>query len=820
MVAFGRAEPTDMSTATITVAKQTVDEAYPLAQALATPYMLLPGETGLDLWVAEPTGPRRWREDFELPDAARYAEWLKPTASLRSKVGMRQLPLFDIPVNLLANARNSGVDRLGPIVTEALKETSETLGRRVRKASGKKRQEIHQKAAQLVISSLISLVLRDRNNWRQESVSSLIEQAYDHYPAVYSWLPASTKREREVLSRLIDDLGHGIDYASLDPVILSQVYGEALVTDDDRQDLGIHYTPPLLANKILEYMPIELIEPEGRHVLDPACGSGTLLVAAHDRLRELQPDNWNLSQQHSDLTVRLHGMDIDPLAVEIAKAALFLHASPAGNGWQIQQGDTLKVNSKAADASIIVTNPPWRYTSSKGIRHQKASDFVRWSVAALKPGGLLGIILPQTWLSANYSADLRRDVQTKMDTFEVWRLPVTLFESSHQASCVLIGRKRDGLGGKGSRVVREVHSRSLEPFLRTGIPQASYVVRDTAEDLWKAMDLPEPKVECQRLDSLAVIRSGPQPKAGISARPTGALFLNHFRDVAPYAQVRRNVLMRLNFPTDFQGGRGKAIIDKKKILVSAARTGADPWPLRVAVDSIGVAFRNSMRGVAPIDQSDITLLYALNLIIGSGFAAVFTANYGIDRNVPARVLQQLPIPTRRRSIDRLGQVGFAATQLASEGQTEALQELLIEAEAEVWAAYGYSEDDRAMLTQRLAGEMAPEGKPRYAARQRATPEAGYGFRRFGTVLEADAYNLRIWVNGITPSDGVEIQLPDHMPGWLVRPGATFDVFGVDDPADLASATYRLQPEAWADVDLDSDVPSPIFGVDFLQKFAP
>jgi SAM-dependent methyltransferase len=784
MVAFGRPEPTDMSTATITVAQLAAEEAYRLAQALASPYMLLVGKTGLNLWVAEPTGPRIWRENFELTDAAKYAEWLKPTAALRSKVGLRQLPLFDIPVNLLANARDSGVDRLGPIVSEALKEANNALGGKASKANTHRRYEIHQKAAQLVISSLVSLVLRDRNNWRDESASSLLAHASNQFPAIYGWLPGSSEREKEVLSRLIEGLGRGIDYASLDPVILSQVYGEALVTDDDRQKLGIHYTPPRLANKILEYMPVELIEPEGRHVLDPACGSGTLLVAAHDRLRELQPDNWNLDQRHSDLAVRLHGIDIDPFAVEIAENALFLHASPAGNGWQILQEDTLEIDPKTVDASIIVTNPPWRYTSSEGTRHQKASDFLAWCIVALRPGGLLGIILPQTWLSANYSADLREDVQTSIDIFEIWRLPVTLFESSHQASCVLIGRKRDGFGGKGSRIVREVHSQSLDPFLRTGIPQALYVVKNTAEDLWKAVDIPEPNVECQSLDSLAVIRSGPQPKADIPERSSGVLFLNHFKDVKPYAEISENVLMMLHFPGDFQTGRGQVIIDKKKILVSAARTGADPWPLRVAVDSIGVAFRNSMRGVAPIDQTDDVLLYALNIIIGSGFAAVFAASYGIDRNVPARVLHELPIPTNRHSIEILSEFGIVAARLATMGETEALQRTLGEAEPEVWAAYGYSEDDRATLTRRLAGEVAPEGKPRYTARQDGAPEAGFGFRRFGSVLEAEDSHLKLWVNGITPSDGMVVRLPDHMSGWLVRPGATFDAFGVNNSADL------------------------------------
>jgi hypothetical protein len=38
-----------------------------------------------------------------------------------------------------------------------------------------------------------------------------------------------------------------------------------------------------------------------------------------------------------------------------------------------------------------------------------------------------------------------------------------------------------------------------------------------------------------------------------------------------------------------------------------------------------------------------------------------------------------------------------------------------------------------------------------------------------------------------------------MPGWLLRPGATFDVYGVETANDLVAGTYRLQPKAWLQI---------------------
>ena len=129
-----------------------------------------------------------------------------------------------------------------------------------------------------------------------------------------------------------------------------------------------------------------------------------------------------------------------------------------------------------------------------------------------------------------------------MDTFEIWRLPVTLFESSHQASCVLMGRKRDGLGGKGSRLVREVHSQSLEPFLRTGIPKALYVVRTqmkTFGKLWISLSRVS-NVKDLILWQISVVDHNRKPASRSGS--LGYLFLSHFKDVKPYAEVQNNIL--------------------------------------------------------------------------------------------------------------------------------------------------------------------------------------------------------------------------------------------------------------------------------------
>jgi SAM-dependent methyltransferase len=809
-VAFGRREPLDMSTATITISLLNLQESYRIAQALASPYMILAADSHLDLWIVDPSAPRLWRENVHPSDAPALAEWLRPTAALNSKVGLRQLPLFDFPVNLLAVARSRGADRLGPIVRTALDETAGVLPAPKTMEPLEKRRLRHRGAARLVVTALTSLVLRDRNDWRQLPVLRLVDEAAQQFPSTYAWYNQTTQFERELLVGLIQQLGEGIDYKSLDPTVLSRVYEEALVYEDDRGQLGIHYTPPLLAKRLLQELPVELVPPDKRNVLDPACGSGTMLIAAHDRLRDLQPKNWSEGQRHQDLAVHLRGIDIDPFAVEIAQLTLLLHANPAGNGWQIEEGDTIKSDPKSADCTILVTNPPWKYYSEQGERHQAASDFVSWSVKALAPGGLLGIVLPQSWLSANYSANVRSELTDAFEVFEIWRLPEGTFETSALASSVLLARKRDGLGGHGQRMVREIRRSTVNEFLEDGSSKIIYMVPNTADDLWKMPTIPDVTLPTRRLDTVATILSGPQPKPSITDRGVGTPYLDHFSTVQPYAPVSQSMLWHVNFPDDFQTGRGAAIIDKKKVLVSAARNSSNPWQLRVAVDTLGVAVRNSIRGVAPNDQEDDDLLYALHILLGSGFANNFIASFGGERNIPARALHEIPIPVDLKVISQLGRLGKQASDLAERGDKKGLWELVKVAEQAVWSAYGINERDRRGVTRRLGGHVAPEGQIRYEAPIELTPTGNSTLRRFGCVLESRGYTIRIWVNGVTPDEGVDVEVPPRLPGWLLRPGATFDIIGVDTVEDLKSSVYRFQRESWSDLALDELEPRPLF----------
>ena len=69
-------------------------------------------------------------------------------------------------------------------------------------------------------------------------------------------------------------------------------------------------------------------------------------------------------------------------------------------------------------------------------------------------------------------------------------------------------------------------------------------------------------------------------------------------------------------------------------------------------------------------------------------------------------------------------------------------------------------------------------------------------RRLGAVLRVEGAGACIWVNGVTPAEGVTMDIPASMPGWLVQTGATFDARGIESAEDIATASFEFQPMSW------------------------
>ena len=160
-----------------------------------------------------------------------------------------------------------------------------------------------------------------------------------------------------------------IDYRNLGAEELGSVYESLLelraeidldrpafrlvtVAGNERKTTGSYYTPaPLISRLLDEALDPVLGEAEradepadallALRVLDPACGSGHFLIAAAHRIAgrlasvrsgDAEPSPEDLREALRDVIGRcLHGIDINPMAVELCKVSLWLEANLPGH---------------------------------------------------------------------------------------------------------------------------------------------------------------------------------------------------------------------------------------------------------------------------------------------------------------------------------------------------------------------------------------------------------------------------------------------------------------------------------------------------------
>ena len=190
-------------------------------------------------------------------------------------------------------------------------------------------------------------------------------------------------------------------------------------------------------------------------ILDPACGSGAILIEAFNqlhavydlsnaRLEELRGQRTLFDLDRQILQNNLYGVDLNEEAIQICQLSLWIKTAAHGKqltslDHTIREGNSVisdpAVHPRAFDwqaafpevfaqggFDVIVGNPPY-------IRQELLSPFKPWleahyevfhgmadlyvyfyelGVRMLKPGGLLCFIVTNKWMKAGYGEPLRR----------------------------------------------------------------------------------------------------------------------------------------------------------------------------------------------------------------------------------------------------------------------------------------------------------------------------------------------------------------------------------------------------------------------------
>ena len=160
-------------------------------------------------------------------------------------------------------------------------------------------------------------LLRGRQLQNATGLQGIVESDFFAWPAEVGGLPLIQALARRIAR---------FDWSEA-PANVAAILYETVIPAEERRQLGEYYTPAWLAQVMVR----ELVDqPLEQHVLDPACGSGTFLVAAVEHfLAAANSAKLPPGDVFSRLREAVTGIDVHPVAVHLARTAWVLAARPA-----------------------------------------------------------------------------------------------------------------------------------------------------------------------------------------------------------------------------------------------------------------------------------------------------------------------------------------------------------------------------------------------------------------------------------------------------------------------------------------------------------
>jgi adenine-specific DNA-methyltransferase len=222
---------------------------------------------------------------------------------------------------------------------------------------------------------------------------------------------------------------------------------------------GVHYTPPELAAFLAEVM-AKTVRDTPLRVLDPACGDGELLLAFVKAMPASSRRRLILEGYETDAAALARtGKLLAKTGVQeiVLKHQDFL--SEEGVGFCTLHGTqpSLFGNEDSADQQydVVIANPPYVRTQLLGAERSQGlakkfslsgrvdlyHAFAMGMASVLKPGGVLGLLTSNRFLTIKSGASLRQLLSAAFDLEAIYDLGDTKLFSAAVLPVILIGRK-------------------------------------------------------------------------------------------------------------------------------------------------------------------------------------------------------------------------------------------------------------------------------------------------------------------------------------------------------------------------------------------
>lgn len=275
---------------------------------------------------------------------------------------------------------------------------------------------------------------------------------------------------------------------------------------------GQFYTPAEVSRVMAKVIGVGNAKSASQTIHDPTCGSGSLLLKAHDE-----------AKSRTGLDLALYGQEMDNATAALARMNMILHDCPTAEIWKdnvLASPHFKDKNGKLKTFDFVVANPPFSFKAWSngfnpsddefdrfkfGVPPAKNGDhaFLLHVIACLKSAGKAAVNLPHGVLfRGGAEAAIRREIVKRGYIKGIIGLPPNLFYGTGIPACIVVLDKENAHARKGIFMVD-----ASKGFVKDGNKN-----RLRAQDIHKIVDIFNRQVELLRYSRMVPLAEISDPK--------------------------------------------------------------------------------------------------------------------------------------------------------------------------------------------------------------------------------------------------------------------------------------------------------------------
>jgi type I restriction enzyme M protein len=275
---------------------------------------------------------------------------------------------------------------------------------------------------------------------------------------------------------------------------------------------GQFYTPAEVSRIMAKVIGLGSARRGDQTIHDPTCGSGSLLLKAHDEAKSA-----------TGLDLAIYGQEMDNATAALARMNMILHDCPTAEIWKdntLSSPHFKQPNGQLKTFDFIVANFPFSTKAwsngfdpandiygrfAFGIPPKKNGDyaFLLHILACLKSTGKGAVIHPHGVLfRGNVEADIRREIVRRGYIKGIIGLPANLFYGTGIPACILVLDKENAAARKGIFMID-----ASKGFIKDGNKN-----RLRAQDIHRIVDVFTRQLEIPRYSRMVPLAEVSDPK--------------------------------------------------------------------------------------------------------------------------------------------------------------------------------------------------------------------------------------------------------------------------------------------------------------------